>query len=63
MTPQEYEAAATTEMKRRYGITWEDACGDAEPLTAALRNGDSPAEFVARWGARYELAEISRASY
>lgn len=60
LTLPEYEEAVTIEMKKRYGITWEDACGDAEPLTAALRYGESPEEFVARWGDRYDLEEINR---
>jgi hypothetical protein len=52
MTLQEYEDAVSTEMKGRYGLTWQDASGDAEPVTAALRNGKSPEEFVAWWGGR-----------
>jgi hypothetical protein len=60
LTLPEYEVAVSIEMKRRYGITWEDACGDTQPLTAAFRNGESPEEFVAWWGDRYELEEITR---
>jgi hypothetical protein len=63
MTLQEYEAAVSFQTKRRFGITWEDACGDQEPLTAALRDGESPEEFVARWGDRYELDDITRRYY
>jgi hypothetical protein len=60
LTLQNYEAAVSIAMMRRYGITWEDACGDPEPLTAALCNGETPVEFVARWGDRYELEDITR---
>jgi hypothetical protein len=63
LTLPEYEAAVSTEMKRRFGITWADACGDPQPLTAALRNGETPVEFVAWWGDRYELEEITPRLY
>jgi hypothetical protein len=59
LTLQDYAAAVSAEMNRRYGITWADACGDPQPLTVALRSGDTPEDFVARWGDRYELEEIT----
>lgn len=60
MTLPEFETAVSAEMKKRYGITWEDACGDVEPLIAALAEGRHPAEFVHCFGERYDLQEIAK---
>lgn len=53
-----YREAVSIEMVRVYGITWDDACGDDEPLVRAEDDGDSPAEFVKWWGERYELTPV-----
>lgn len=50
-----YRAVVSEEMVRVYRITWNDACGDEEPLVRAENDGDSPTEFVKWWGDRYEL--------
>lgn len=52
---REYEQCVTQEMVLEYGITWADACGDFGPLVAAIEAGQSPAEFVQRWGEKYDL--------
>lgn len=56
---REYERRITREMVLEYGITWADACGDFEPLAAAIEAGQSPGEFVQRWGEKYDLIPIS----
>lgn len=50
-----YKAEVSREMLRVYGITWDDACGDDEPLIRSENDGDTPAEFVEWWGNRYNL--------
>jgi hypothetical protein len=55
----EFEAAVSAEMRRLYGITWEDACGDDDTLVLALANGRSPAEFVYWFGERYDFEPVN----
>lgn len=52
---QEYERAVTFHMLQEYGITWRDACGEARPLEAAIEDGESPEDFVQRFGEKYDL--------
>ncbi len=52
---QNYERAVTFHMLQEYGITWQDACGDAWPLEAAIAWGESPEDFVRRYGEKYDL--------
>ncbi|MGH7584121.1 MAG: hypothetical protein ACREL5_12930 [Gemmatimonadales bacterium] len=54
-----YRAKVSSEMKRRYGLTWDDACGVDERLIPALNAGETPAEFVAWWGEKYDLIELA----
>ncbi|HEU4801418.1 MAG TPA: hypothetical protein VFS94_12400 [Gemmatimonadales bacterium] len=56
---REYEREVTREMHAEYGITWNDACGDASPLLSAIESGQSPAEFVQWWGERYGLVRMA----
>jgi phage-related protein len=53
-----YEAAVSAAMQSTYGISWQDACGDVEPLQSALQEGSSPEEFVHWWGKRYDLSPV-----
>lgn len=53
-----YEAAVSAAMRATYGISWRDACGDAEPLQCALHDGLSPEEFVHWWGEHYDLSPV-----
>lgn len=46
------------EMLRLFGISWADACGDAEPLERAIDRGSSPREFALWWGDRYDLERV-----
>ena len=43
---------------RRYGITWADACGDAEPIERAAREGESPEQWAEDWGLKYDLDPV-----
>lgn len=44
--------------RRLYGIGWNDACGEEEPLDAAFADGETPKGFVYWWGAKYGLERV-----
>lgn len=56
---QRYGAQVSSEFMRTYGISWADAAGDTAPLEEALREGQSPAEFVRWWGEKYGLVPVA----
>jgi hypothetical protein len=51
----QYRADVDVLMQDGYGLSWQDACGDVDPLVNAMRAGQSPAEFVDWFGMRYDL--------
>lgn len=53
-----FKAGVDKYFKSIYGLTWADACGDEEPLLAALKELTKPKEFVLEWGERYDLDPI-----
>ena len=62
MTPKELEylEAVSAEIKRVYGISWQEASGDSEPLARAQAAGQSLAEFVDWFGTKYDLIPKER---
>ena len=54
-----YRDRVSAAMKKRYGITWDDAAGDVEPLETAMRDGMTPDEFVRWFGERYNLIPVN----
>ena len=56
---RDYEREVSWEMVQKYGLTWADACGDAEPLMSALRAGQSATAFVRWWGEKYGLVPVA----
>lgn len=46
-------------LQRDYGIDWNDACGDMDPIEFALRDGLSPADFVEYWAEKYDLVRTA----
>lgn len=50
-----YKAEVDRVMQAKYGITWDDAAGDPEPIEDAMAGGESPEEFVDWWGEKYDL--------
>jgi hypothetical protein len=50
-----YREAVSGEMFRVYGISWEEASGDTEPLERAQVAGQSPADFVDWFGRKFDL--------
>lgn len=42
--------------------TWNDLCGEAEPLRSAYDAGDEPLVFVHAWAEKYDLQWIDRGS-
>tara|TARA_R110001606_G_scaffold349595_1_gene499563 strand:- start:594 stop:851 length:258 start_codon:yes stop_codon:yes gene_type:complete len=51
----EYRYAVSKQMLTIYGIDWDDACGDDEPLLAALDEGAAPEDFVDWFGRKHDL--------
>jgi len=45
--------------KRETGCSWNDLCGDEDPLKRAFRRGDTPGEFVDWHIEKYDLARIT----
>ena len=42
-------------MLARYGLGWDDACGDVEPVERAWREGETAEAFVEWWAGKYAL--------
>jgi hypothetical protein len=59
----EYEARVSAIMAKRYGLTWDDASGDHEPLERALDDEQAPDEFVEWFAEKYGLERIERAGW
>jgi hypothetical protein len=59
MTLDEFARLVSIRMLTVYGIDWDDACGDSEPLCAAISDGWSADEFVDWWGQKYDLDPLS----
>jgi hypothetical protein len=55
LTLDQYRSLVSGAMVRDYGVTWDAACGDSEPLERALEDGESPEQFVAWWGDKYDM--------
>jgi hypothetical protein len=45
-------------MKKKYGITWADACGEEEPLRRAITNKVPAQQFVDDYGEKYDLIPL-----
>jgi len=41
--------------KQKLGCTWDDLCGDPEPLERAFSAGQTAEEFVLAWAEKYDL--------
>lgn len=55
MTLDEYRKQVSDTMMKLYGITWDEATGDDEPLTGGMKADQTPEEFVRWWGEKYDL--------
>lgn len=55
----QYRADVSRLTKVAYGITWQDACGDDEPLLSGIAAGYTPVAFVEWWGEKYDLTAIN----
>lgn len=54
----EWKSAVDSRFKVKTGNSWDDLCGDEEPLRDAYGNGLSPEEFVEHWMDKYDLEPI-----
>jgi hypothetical protein len=58
VSEERYEKLVSEHMKRTYGLTWADACGESSMLVEA-RCTMKPKEFVMWYGEKYDLTPIS----
>lgn len=58
-----YRRAVDAALLTGYGLTWQDACGDAAPLEQALSDGLTPEEFAAAFAEKYDLTPASDLRY
>lgn len=56
MTFGEFAAEVSRLLQEQYGLTWDDACGDLDPLQCAWETEETPQEFVKWWAEKYDLA-------
>jgi hypothetical protein len=54
----EFCESVSKRMKRYYGITWEDACGDDKPLLSAYNADETPEEFVSWWAEKNDMQMV-----
>jgi len=55
----DYKRKVDVHFKEIYGSTWDDLCGEEEPLADAIDEGEDPKEFVLRFGEKYDLDKLS----
>jgi hypothetical protein len=55
MTLDDYRYEVSKQMLTVFCIDWDDACGEDEPLQAALDDGCTVADFVDWFGRKYDL--------
>ena len=55
---KDYQAKVDAIMKKKYGITWADACGEEEPLRRAITNKVPAQQFVDDYGEKYDLIPL-----
>ena len=51
------------QLLKRYGISWQDACGDPRPLRSAIEDGLAPEEFVVEFARKYGLVPARTPGY
>ena len=60
---EEYREVASRYMKSYYYITWDDACGDEEPIRRTIERNESPTAFVDWWATKYDLTSLADDRY
>lgn len=45
---------------KKTGCTWDDLCGDEEPLCSAYYDGLTPLEFIDREIERHDLEDLTK---
>jgi len=46
-------------MEKTYGLDWEAAAGDIEPIERAIKQGATPEEFADWFASKYDLKKVS----
>lgn len=59
----EYREAVSRYMEKFYCLTWDDACGEEEPIRRAMESKETPAEFAEWWALKYDLDRRTEGPY
>ncbi|MBK9241151.1 MAG: hypothetical protein IPL75_12985 [Acidobacteria bacterium] len=55
LTFDEWAAQVDVVCTANLACSWNDLCGEVEPLRAAFDAGESPVQFVLWWAEKYDL--------
>lgn len=55
LTFEEWAAQVDAVCTAHLACSWNDLCGETEPLRAAFAAGESPVQFVLWWAEKYDL--------
>lgn len=58
-TVEQYLARLNPYMEKTYGLDWEAAAGDIEPIERAIKQGATPEEFADWFASKYDLEKVS----
>ncbi len=58
-TVEQYLARLNPYMEKTYGLDWDAAAGDIEPIERAIQQGATPEEFADWFASKYDLKKVS----
>ena len=58
MQLKKFKSSVSMLMKKEYGLDWDDACGELEPLENAIDGGETPRQFVDWWATKYDMTPL-----
>lgn len=61
MTFPEYRQAIDQELRARYALSWDDACGDDALLEHEHARGEAPSAFIEWFARKYDLTPLTKA--
>lgn len=59
MNYEEWKQQVDALFRKLVGPSWNDLCGDEEPLQKAFERGETPNDFVHEYVAKYDLTYAS----
>ena len=58
-----YRETVSQHLMKFYYISWDDACGDEEPIRHAIDSKQTPTEFAEWWALKYDLISVFDGGY